>query len=52
MSAHEGDDPTPPRFPPDLIDELCAWIADQLGEPHPVRHPACRPVPTSRRRRA
>ncbi|MGW4291806.1 hypothetical protein ACWEH1_01945, partial [Micromonospora chersina] len=47
-----GADPTrPPSWPPDLIDAACAWIAAELGEPAPVRHPACRPLPTSRRRR-
>ncbi|WP_200209244.1 hypothetical protein [Micromonospora coerulea] len=50
MSAHEGDDPTPLGWPADFIDELAAWVADQLGEPHPTRHPVCRPMPTSRRR--
>ncbi|MEW2589177.1 hypothetical protein AB0893_02100 [Micromonospora aurantiaca] len=49
MSAHEGDDPTQPRRPSDLIDELCGWIADQLGDPRPERKNGCRPVPTSRR---
>ena len=52
MSAENVPEPTPPEWPADLIDGLCAWIADQLGEPHPVRRPACRPTLTSRRRRA
>ncbi|MFE9956183.1 hypothetical protein [Micromonospora sp. NPDC005299] len=44
---------TPPRWPADLINDLCAWIADELGEPHPApRRAVCRPVQTSRRRRA
>ncbi|MCT2279511.1 hypothetical protein M3G91_18000 [Micromonospora chalcea] len=39
MSANEEPDPTPPHWPADLIDAACAWIADQLGEPHPVAGP-------------
>ncbi|WP_200208449.1 hypothetical protein [Micromonospora coerulea] len=41
----------PPRWPADLINALCAWIADELGEARPAPRPACRPVPTSRRQR-
>ncbi|MEW2383701.1 hypothetical protein AB0873_16675 [Micromonospora sp. NPDC047707] len=51
MSVHNGDDQTPPHWPADLIDALAAFVADQLGESHPVRRPACRPF-TGRRRRA
>ncbi|MFG3603996.1 hypothetical protein [Micromonospora chersina] len=45
MTAHDEADPTPPHWPADLIDQTCAWIADQLGEPHPVRRQGCRPFP-------
>ncbi|MFE9207373.1 hypothetical protein [Micromonospora sp. NPDC007230] len=50
MSAHKGDDP--PRWPADLINALAAFVADELGEPHPapVRRTACRPFPGRRRR--
>ncbi|WP_187399626.1 hypothetical protein [Micromonospora sp. AP08] len=52
MDNDKGADPTPPpSWPPGLIDAVAAWIAAELGEPAPVRHPACRPLPTSRRRR-
>lgn len=43
---------TPPRVPADLVNDLCGLIADQLGEPRPAFRPACRPMPTSRRRLA
>ncbi|MGN9889306.1 hypothetical protein [Micromonospora sp. L31] len=43
--------PTPPRFPADLIDALCAHIAELLGEAPLATRTVCRPAPTSRRRR-
>lgn len=46
MSAPNGAEPAPPRWPADLINALAAWVADELGEPHPTpRRPACRPFP-------
>ncbi|MET8834313.1 hypothetical protein ABZV78_10395 [Micromonospora sp. NPDC004540] len=52
MDNDNGADPTPPpSWPAGLIDALAALVAAELGEPAPVRRPACRPVPTSRRRR-
>ncbi|WP_346537389.1 hypothetical protein [Micromonospora sp. DPT] len=42
---------TPPRIPSDLVNALAAWVAEQLGEAPPARRRACRPAPTSRRRR-